>query len=438
MDNTLKSSLLNFYRRWGGGIPLSLVLFSILLQIQVSLFAHDEYKGVRINLADIILPFYMSWAVFSVIIKKSKYPILALRYWEGWLLLLLFVMTVALFRGYAILGYFSIWALINKYVGLVILVSYFVLGAWFMANVKKKDEALNLLSYSFVCFFVLILFLSVVCFLIQPFLSFSLFLPVFPWEFFMGNRNALMVLSVYVLCIMIVHDVKAECFFSQWVKAAFWSMLPIFWVYNASRTGWVVMGVLFLFFIFLNFKNFLKNVLPFLVLGMVLAYGMTQSFYVKNIANGQSLDMLIRAVDSSQELGVNDKIRKISLEDGWDLYAQSNPFLGAGLGVYKPFQIEKRGKFIEIIDFTGLWLLTEVGLLGLCLFGGFFFAVFLVLVRRYQEDKSAFLGAIALFLFCFAGISLLHEVMYTRFVWFVVGIALTMGGQYFCWARKMV
>jgi len=124
---------------------------------------------------------------------------------------------------------------------------------------------------------------------------------------------------------------------------------------------------------------------------------------------------------------IGDEKRLFALEDGLDLYAATGySLLGSGLGTYKPFQIKKRGEYIDVIDCTPLWLFVETGPLGLVTFFAFFCACLWGAGSKklsLPENRNFRLAAFA-FLIAFAFISLLHEVLYTRVLWFILGMAL--------------
>ncbi|HEY8192087.1 MAG TPA: hypothetical protein VIG74_06655, partial [Alphaproteobacteria bacterium] len=76
---------------------------------------------------------------------------------------------------------------------------------------------------------------------------------------------------------------------------------------------------------------------------------------------------------------------------------------------------------VDVIDCTPLWLLAEMGIAGVFLFGGFFTAAMAALWKR-RDDPYVF--AMFLILIFFAVTALAHEIMYTRFIWLMAGMAL--------------
>ncbi len=137
-----------------------------------------------------------------------------------------------------------------------------------------------------------------------------------------------------------------------------------------------------------------------------------------------SLVVMFDADKTKAQKPQTNLFRYISWEDSADLLKDSNPFLGAGIGGYRHFQIEKRGEFIEILDSTPLWLLVELGILGsTCFFAFLMFCLYRFYMSGWRDNSSPFHRAMFVFLIMFCAVSVLHEILYTRFLWFFVGFS---------------
>ncbi len=403
-----------------------LIFFAVALQVQVTLLANDNYLGLRIGLSDLLLPLTGIAVLTSLLFKKSFWPKWSLKHAYWWLVLLIAVMTLA-----TALGSLSSWAFINKYIGFLILCCYFLLGGWIAQNVRN---ALPLFMRWFCAFFVLTVAVSTIFVSIQSFIPFSLWLSNFSWDGFIANRNSFMVVCVFAMISFMMTRKDFTLSSSLWVHHLFWLLLPIFCLYNASRTGWIIFAVLLVIYFCRDTFAKMKAILPLLLIGVV---GATISFYTSPIPMIEKtrqfaiLTSGLEAPETEGEMYIGDKQRLIAVEDGLELYLQSNPLTGAGIGNYRLFQEEKRGGFVNIIDFTALWLLVETGLLGLISFAAFFIACTYKLYQRgynrsYDHDHSYkdYYKTVFVFLIAFAAITLTHELMYTRFVWFVLGLSL--------------
>jgi len=397
---------------------------AILLQIQVTLFADITSKGIRIGLADLVLPVLGGYIVFSLFRKKSKWPQWAAPSIPYWIISMALVMSVALLNGYLVNGVISSWALLNKYIGFYILISYMLAAGWLVTNAPDRMKVLSTFITVFVSFFVITLCTSVMTFFIEPILGMNLWLPNYPWDGFMANRNAFMVIFTIAFVLIIWGYKRKDYEVPSLISSLFFLCLPIFFVLNDSRTGWIVGTCFMLIFLFRNPIEKFKFVLPLLCVGATIAYS---SYFVTTsvtVQRGHQMRYFVEAIQSTPEDELKyrgDQKRYTALEDGLELYRKYNPIVGAGLGSYKPFQIKKRGKFIDIIDFTGLWLLVETGIIGLSVFSAFFIFCLWSLYKSGFRHHDDFARALFTFLIFFAGMTLLHELIYTRVVWFILG-----------------
>ncbi len=402
---------------------------AITLQIQLTLFQSNSYAGLRINLADLLLPFLIPFILLSLFRRQSCWLKLERRLLIP-LLLSALAMTLSMAQSYSMGGDNLTWAFVNKYIGFLILLAYLGIGAWLAAN-APPERLLKLFSLAFCGFFVLTLILSGLALLGQNLTGLNLRLGNFAWEGFMANRNAFALLAM--CCLLLIENLRKEDApqSHKVLLFLFWLLVPSFAVYNASRTGWITGAILMAGVLIRKPKVFLQKILPALLLGALIAYGATLIYASRDIEKNIQFRRLLAVTALGEKVKYDgDHKRMLALEDGLELYRRSNPVIGAGLGQYKDFQIEKRGKFVDIIDCTPLWLLVETGLLGLLSFSGFFMLGLHEtwkngFSKNYKASEQAdFHRAVFLFLLVFAAFSLFHEIMYTRFLWFVLGLAL--------------
>lgn len=406
------------------------ILFAVVVQIQVTLFADGDYLGLRVSLGDLLIPFVGVFVVFSLLRKKTSWPHWSIPFMLIWIVALSFIMSLALYNGYVTNGFLSSWAFVNKYIGFFLLLSYLMLGGWIVTNVSNKMAVLRLFMCVFTSFYILTVFMSALLLFLQYFIPFPLWLADYPWDGFMANRNAFVVIFILAFTFVIWSDAEGHTFVPFWLSMLFWLCLPMFFVFNESRTGWIVSAVLAVIFFA---KNPIKRgvvVLPILLLGTLITYS---SYYMTTAASssvkeGWQMRYMVALVVQQDELDYHgDQRRYTAVEDGLELYQQHNFITGAGLGTYRPFQIQKRGEFVDIMDFTGLWLLVETGALGLLMFAAFYLVCMHSVYRVGFVDghsSSSYHRAFLVFLILFAGISVLHELMYTRALWFALGLGM--------------
>jgi O-antigen ligase/polysaccharide polymerase Wzy-like membrane protein len=96
------------------------------------------------------------------------------------------------------------------------------------------------------------------------------------------------------------------------------------------------------------------------------------------------------------------------------------PLWGVGLGTFFHEQVAAGVKPPQLIHTSGLWLLTETGILGAALVGGFGLYCLWLLHKRAEPICRAMIGVITVFAIGSIG----NELMYQRYFWFFLGLAL--------------
>ena len=409
------------------------ILMAIGLQVQINLFANDAYLGLRVGLSDLFLPVLGGYVLLSLMLKKSAWPVWSVPKMNIWLLALVCVMSVALINGYISLGALSSWAFFNKYIGFFVLLAYLLLASWLVTNAKDPKRLILLFVVSFVGFITLTLSIKLIFALLMSFLPKLLWIIEYPWDGFMVNRNAFMVLAILALTFVVWAHRKGEGSIKlpRFWGAALWINMPSFLMMNESRTGWIAFVILFLAFLCRDTLKRAFYVIPLLCVGGLFSYCVFlsmqhQSYGGNQLTHFKNVFFEMEHAGEGEELSyIGDQKRLIALEDSLELYGENTPILGAGLGTFMPFQVEKRGELISSIDVTSLWLLVETGALGAFIFAGFFMAcLWGVFKRRNDKHLQSFYRAVLVFLCLFAAMTILHELLYTRVLWFIGGLAL--------------
>ena len=232
-------------------IPLLAGLFAVTLQIQITLFAQDGYLGLRLNSADLLLPFVGIFILTSLLLKTSEWPEwqAPFGYWAVGLLGA--AILYALLNAYLLYGAVSQWALINKTIGWFVVLAYLGAGAWCAQNAKNSTKSFTKL---FMLFFCLTVILNACAYYIHWELDLrSLEGFEFAIKGFMANRNAFGFLFLVVfLLVILTHERGSNERFSKYyahMHAVFWFILPLCIVLISSRAVWIlVLPILFFFF----------------------------------------------------------------------------------------------------------------------------------------------------------------------------------------------
>ncbi len=410
--------------------------FAVAIQIQVTLFSSADYLGLRINIADFILPLSGIAILISLICQKSIWPnwIKPAGYWLP--ILLVGVLTIALINGYFIQGQQLMkWALINKYFGWFIIMAYFAAGAWIASNLSPQA----LIKYFFIPFAVTALIILIgELSLLYYIRGTGATIPLFPNMMYlnglMGNRNAFALLIICVLG-MLYYLFKGKKNMAV-LGAFFWFLMPMFLIFNSSRILFIAGLLALAIFLITDWRGFTKKCLPYLFLGLI-----PLGIFFKITPNKQYFDVTYRSTKSLVEYvqkqddpevaqlasNYGNDQRVTILKQAWSLI-QTYPIQGAGLGSVLFFQEQEHGKPINIIDSSPVWVMTEMGLIGVFGFGAAYIAIIVALRRKIMfaatEEEKAIAQCAAFMVFAFSLFCLFHEILYTRFFWLILGLTL--------------
>ena len=121
------------------------MFLAVALQIQCDLYATSDYLGLRINIADLLVPVAGAGIFLSLILRQSAWPQFSIAHGWAWIAGLTVIMTLSLVRGE-----WTQWGLLNKYCGWLVLLSLFLWGAWLNMNASALfvKRFLQIMAYT--------------------------------------------------------------------------------------------------------------------------------------------------------------------------------------------------------------------------------------------------------------------------------------------------
>lgn len=413
------------------------------LQIQATLFSSEGYEGLRLNLADPILPLAGLFILGTLLFQRAAWPKWNIRYAYIWLAALSGILALALVNTYFTYAQWSPWALTNKMAGWAVLCAYFVLGGWIASNADEK--IIRRFFQIFIGFFSAVLLFQLLWMMTQdfdPFRQISSWINLskwlrFPLEGFMANRNAYALLGLVSTCFMTSLICKNTPIFPKWFSYVFFAFLPMSLLEIGSRAYFVALPLLFIFFALIYKKQALKVFVPFLI-GCALIFALyaktpenitlikhNNAPYLKEIKKMESSDSLSIVHEKAKNEGDSNRVKV--LQSALEAIKDS-PLLGAGLGSAMIQQKQKYGQTIAVIDSTPIWLWVETGILGLGVFLAFYFTCLKSLWKNGKEEGlyGALRQGCFFTLLAFSLMSLFHEMLYSRQIWFLLGLALAL------------
>ncbi|MEE9140263.1 MAG: O-antigen ligase family protein [Alphaproteobacteria bacterium] len=433
---------------WGGGTAV-VVLFAITLQVLTTVEVADV--NLRVSASDLLLPFAAAWVLWNARKGVPIVPEWRVRHLWIWLAVLTVWMAVALLNGRLQTGEWVRWGVVNKGLGWLVLLAYFVLGAWISSTFGAPARERFLKAFLLVGWAVCILSLFAYALYLHQVDISRIYAPYDRTRGLFDNPNAFG-FAVATFLVLQAPFLRRRPLFPAPLMFAGMGVALTALVFSGSRSAWLGLLVGWLALVFLRAlrpSDIVKGAAAALLLGGLLLFGPSQAQalaariaafgYEEPSKTGEG-EQIESAADKSEQIertlkrlyitrknqftkkGVSTRIavHREALE-AW----RSSPVLGLGLGTFYRMREQKGEGGVTTVHTTVLWLLTETGLVGAALFVGFFVLCARALLRREgrREDDPFVLGAFGL-LMVLAGASLGTELMYQRHLWFISGLAL--------------
>lgn len=392
---------------------------------------------LRISASDLLLPLLLG-VVFILSIKGVKF--IDLKKENIWKLLLFITiwMTYSLFNGYFNTGNLEKWSLINKYIGWFVLIAYFIVGVWIGRQGEKKQEL-------FIATFIIVAWVIA---------SYGLFghytnlyginfehinLPkVIRIEGLFANANAYGIACASII-ILQLSCAANEKYFTKSVHIFTLSLLTLALLFSYSRSAWLGFLLALVFMISMQ-----KGVLKYLLLAFFVAFLLHISIIkTSNIISVRGAEYSEikkhynrqkRQMNLSKRLDISRSVEKqsIGITSRIDLfkygltYWKHKPITGIGIGSYKVFSMrENVNKYGYQLHSSFLWILVEMGIIGICLFSALFINLFRRLLMNEDTHKKYMTTGIAGVLLVMLGSSVGAEVLYQRYLWILLGIGFS-------------
>lgn len=382
------------------GIPLlaaTAVFFQVFVPINTTL--------VNINLADPVA--ILGGSLFVLYSFSGVSPRWRLSWLNGHVAVATGVLVLAFLHGLYSFGW-NDWAFTNKLLGWLILLGYGATGA-LLVNVSS--QGMILLARTFVAVAVGIVVLEVLL-LIARIVGMSLpknFVAL-PIEGFSQNRNAFALILLLAVCVSTLIKDRTQ----GWILGVLFAGL---WFAGSRASFGALLAVLLvaLFLRALSIRNIIWGVAAgaaIVALIAALPFAVAAS---SGGSGGASFDVMV-----FQMVPVSSDLERFkSITDGLSLFL-AHPLFGNGLGAYASDTLVP-GKFV-VIHSTPIWLLAETGMIG---FLAFAIPAARVFWNEWTLGRRDDVGRMLLLILVTYGVmSLVHELLYQRALWLLLGAAL--------------
>ena len=401
----------------------------LLLGLQFQFVVPIGVAGIKLSASD-PLASILALGLLLTSFGRGRAALWPSRALMCWLAAATAVLTVALVIGFLHLGFLSTWALGGKFLGWFGLGSYLFIGLW----IGSKPDADQRIAMRGLIYTTLGVGWVSLCFavVLRP-IGFPEFLVHLPLQGFVGNRNAFVLQVLTAVAVLLTQDwASPPVVTSRWRTV----LLSAGWIiaaYSASRSGTLALAALCVLALVLrtiSVRVLLRTgAYAILSVGVVELLRATVHWLVRTIRLSDTVPQAFftqapALVVTDATNGSSDAERLKSYALAIDMWWDA-PFWGSGLGSFAEHFAAKHGQAL-VIHNSALWLLTETGIIGLCVFLGLGYAIVRSLfpLRVAGAAQLPWRTVALMLLMTFAIMSLFHEMLYQRILWLMLGIAL--------------
>jgi O-antigen ligase len=406
-------------------ITIAAVVLAVAFQIQITPAIGGQ--NVRISVADLISPLLFAWLLWLRLSRQIALPRLVdWRLWPG-LAALTIVLAMALAVGRIRFGYWLPWAVGNKFAGWFALVWYFAVGA-LIANVAGKRSQ-DWFIKAFLGFAWIMAAVSIAAYaLYVTGTDLGYIRRVARAEGLLENPNAFGVLLAVTIAVQ-APFMRRGALLGRSAHRIGLALVLTSLVLSGSRTGWLAAAgtlVLLAWIRAVDWRGLAVAAGSAALALVVLLYVLPISADLpaaktgyQSAVGGYVLNNPL--VTGGTDVGIDYRIE--TTRRALDLWS-AHPILGIGLGGFAADLIAQ-GRPAEYLHSTYVWILSEMGVIGFILFGGFFLLLWRMLLRGSvaadaEPMRLAAIGTLA----AFTAAALGMEALYQRHIWFVLGLAL--------------
>ncbi|MGH6954461.1 MAG: O-antigen ligase family protein [Alphaproteobacteria bacterium] len=412
---------------------------------------------VRVVASDLVLPVALGAVLLAALRLRAPTPRWRLGALPLWLLALSLWLGVALVLGRIETAAWHGWAVVNKGLGWLVLLAYLWLGGWI--TTLGGHRAQERLVRAFIglgwlaCLYAIGLHLSIMAGIVEmP--AYARFLEsdtvADPFDLTAGvvygaarlsglaaNPNAFGLLLAALVAVQAPY-LKRGLLFPGWLHVLGMGLALACIFLSGSRSALLAVAAGWGALWALKHADWKRSALAALfgfalVLGVGVAGqaiddsrdGTAESSAGSATSNAPTLvarALIIPGQNLDNRFGLRARLEQV--EGALALWRES-PIVGAGLGTYLARQADTPAP--QQVHTTALWLLAETGAVGLALFAAFFVAAAMALGgRRAGVEREPIVAGTLGLLIGLAAASIGTEVLYQRYLWFFLGLALAL------------
>lgn len=431
---TIAGQQIDYAALFGWSIPVAAAT-AVFFQIHVPLAG----ATLNVNLADPIA--LVGAALFAAgAVRARRLPSWRLPGLNLHLALMTAVLAAAFLYGWSKQGW-SGWAFTNRLAGWFVLLAYFATGALVVRFAGTRGFSVLTATFAAVALAIVIIEVAIFATIAANF-QVPLEIVRYRIEGFAQNANAFALQLLLALAVLLSRPSARS---RDHILALALALLGLW--FTGSKAGFIAIGSILVVAFTIGAARparlavagvaavaviLLINWLPDLIFAITQA-GETVARAVRDFLCGgcepplhagkldkRDFSALGVAASGYQSSSVE---RAASLQAAWQMFLQ-HPVFGAGLGAFLEQYARQTGTPL-VIHSTPLWLLAETGIIGLLVFAA---PILRALVQELgpARQRDAVACLIVLILVGFGAMASVHELLYQRSLWLLLGAALAM------------
>jgi uncharacterized membrane protein YbhN (UPF0104 family) len=408
--------------------------FSAALTVFFQLHVAWSETVVNLNLADPFAILALGALSLQAVFER-KWPLWRFPQFQWMLLAISLLLLFGFVWGYEKIGITS-WAVNNRLFGWLVLLGY--LSAGYLIVESHGAHGMRRFTETVASVACVIIMLQVFLRLLNSagIHPFGLLTPNF--EGYAGNRNAFVFQLLIVLSLIMGYS---RVWMRRFQKAGGTALPILYLTQGIIVTGIVLtgsraaLGTTLIMLLLAWFSRLVDRriILWGLIIAGLLWAGIqkTQSLITEQPAQPVVTELPAQPVVTKQpaylqspfSTEMSDQARWDANRHAFEMWLQS-PITGTGLGVFAA-KSAQWFNFPMIIHSTPIWILAEFGLIGIAIFGAFFYMMLRHVFNDWKRwPKLPAERALLFALLAFAIFSQVHEMLYQRILWLMLGVLL--------------
>ena len=360
---------------------LAVLVFLLPVQLETS-------RGINFALSDVVLLLVLILGIARMRTSRSD--------WSLWHVLLLPLLWFGAINTYLSYGFISRWAVLNKFVGIVVLLLLYLVVVQYARSLEAVRHLAKLLLYSVIIQAAIALPMYFVGLVYPPFHTARI-------SGFLLDPNAYGGFMVVGLCLH-WSTVNTRCqLVGRALAGATSALILLNLFFTFSRSSWIGLAVVLVVAPLINRRCWRHVVIP-PAIGVALVLLVFRSYFMRKL-----LPLVLRPQQITGRLNIIDNAIGSFL---------SHPLFGAGLGSF----LHQNG--VQVHN-SFMWMLAELGVVGAGVFVGFVTWFVFRGVRAHRHVGPGYRELVAGLLtahLAMIGLSLGIEAFYQRYWWVVMAL----------------